>query len=295
MAESALTVDTLVDELLDVMHGYSRNQDVVTSLAAPMGAADLTFTVADASRVSRGVVEIEDELVQVSTVDMTTGVVSVHPWGRGNGDTAATTHDAGAKITVAPLYTRQRVRNAIFGVVREIFPDVFAVSQYQIDGSAVQVNYTMPADCWSVLGVETKALGGSLMWSPVSRWRQHKHNSGVEVEILGPVYMGTNSVRINYVRTPPTTIADTDDLSTYGYDNQIRDLIVLGASAKLMAFTEPARVQQQTMEAHGRNESVPAGSATATARMLYQMFRQRVEQERAQALTRYPAQMHMTR
>lgn len=295
MNESNLTVDTLVDEVLDVMHGYSRNQDVVTSLAADMGGNDLTFTVADASRMSRGVAEIEDELVQVSTVDMTTGVVSVHPWGRGTSDTASVAHAAGSKVSVAPLYTRQRVRSAIFGVMREIFPDVYAVSQYQIDGSAVQVNYLMPADCWSVLGVETKALGGSLMWSPVSRWRQHKHNTGVEVEILGPVSPGSNTVRINYIRTPPATIADTDDLSTYGYDNQIRDLIVLGASAKLMAFTEPARVQQQTMEAHGRNESVPAGSATATARMLYQLFRQRVDQERSQTLARYPIQMHMTR
>lgn len=295
MTESPLTIASIVDEVLDTAQGYVRGQDLKTSLTATITDSVLSFTVTQADRMSVGPVEIEDELIQVASVDANTGVATVEPWGRAQGGTTAAAHPAGARVVVAPIFPRQRVRNVVYGILREIFPDVFAVATTTLDGSAVQTNFTMPDDCWHVLRVETKLLGPSLMWQPVGRWRQNKQPTSVELEVIGPVVVGSSRVRVQYIKTPPVTLSSTDDLTTLGYDYQVRDLIVLGATARLMSYTETSRVQGQSMESSGRAENVPAGSAAALSRVLDARFRERVESERMQLLNRYPTQPHSTR
>ncbi len=293
MTEYPLTLASLVDEVIDAAQGYVRGQDAVTALAAGIGPSDLAFTTT--APVSVGPVEIDDELVQVSTVDAASGSAVVQPWGRGSGGTVAAAHNLGAKVTINPLYPRQRVRNTIYGILREIFPDVYAVADTTLDGSPTRTNFTMPDNCWDVLRVETQLLGPSQMWTPVPRWRQNKRAATVELEVIGPVVVGTDRVRVQYRVTPPAQLGDTDDLAGYGYDYQIRDLIVLGATARLMAYTETSRVQGQSMEASGRAENVPAGTAGTLSRLLDQRFRVRVDTERARLQMRYPMQPHFTR
>jgi len=294
MAETPLTITSLVDEVQDTAQGYVRGQDLRTSLSGSMTDTDLSFTVTNPDNVSQGVVEIEDELVQVASVD-SSGTVTIEPWGRGLSGTTAAAHASGARVTAAPLYPRQRVRNVIYGVLREIFPDIFAVGTTTLDGSFTQINYTMPVDCYHILRVETQLLGPSLMWQPVPRWRQNKQATTVELELIGPVVIGEDRVRVQYIKTPVTTFSDSDDLTSYGYDYQIRDLVVLGATARLMAFTETSRVQTQSMESHGRAESVQVGGAAALSRVLHQRFLERLAGERMQLLNRYPTQPHATR
>jgi hypothetical protein len=295
MPETPLTVPSLVDEVLDSIHGYSRHQEQRTSLTTGVGPDDLTLTVDDINQVSKGVLEIEDEIVQVATVDVGGNVVTLEPWGRGQSGTTAVAHGADVRVTSAPLFPRQRVRNAIFGVLREIFPLVYATSSTLLDGSAVVTNFVLPADCYHVLSVENRLVGPSGQWIPVKRWRQNKQPTTVELEVLSPVAVGTGRVRVNYVRVPPPTFGDLDDLASYGYDYQVRDLIVLGATAKLVSYLEPARVQTESMVAAGRADSVPAGAAANASKLLYSLYQKRVEDERQQLLSRYPIQPHFLR
>lgn len=82
---------------------------------------------------------------------------------------------------------------------------------------------------------------------------------------------------------------------SYGYERQTRDLIVLGVTARMMAYTEPARIQAQSLESHGRSEAVPAGAAQTLSRYLYQLFQQRLDDERRDLALRHPPQPHFTR
>src|SRR6266480_3713898 len=102
MSESPLSVASLVDEVLDTVHGF-RTQEQRTSLTSTLNASALTFTVSDANYVSRGPIEVDDELMHVSMIDGTTNTVTVEPWGRGQGGTTAATHTSGAKITSTPV------------------------------------------------------------------------------------------------------------------------------------------------------------------------------------------------
>lgn len=294
MSETPLTITSLVDEVQDTAQGYVRGQDLRTSLSGSMTDSELTFTVTNPDNMSVGVVEIEDELIQVASVD-SSGNATIEPWGRGLSGTTAAAHASGVRVTAAPLYPRQRVRNVIYGILREIFPSIFAVGTTTLDGSATVTNFAMPSDCYHILRVETKLLGPSLMWQPVPRWRQNKQATTVELELIGPVVVGTDRVRVQYIKTPVTSFGASDDLTTYGYDYQIRDLVVLGATAQLMAYTETSRVQTQSMESHGRAESTQAGSAAQLSRVLFAKFQDRVAGERMQLLNRYPTQPHSTR
>lgn len=293
--EGPLTIASLCDEVLDTVRGYVRNQDNVTTLTQNISNADVTFTVSDATAISKGLIEIEDELVQVRMADQNAGTVTLEPWGRGQSGSAVAAHTNGARITSNPLYPRQRVRNAIYGTLREIFPDVFAVKVTNFDGNPAKWAYVLPADCWKVLSVHTRNIYDTNAWIPVRRWRTSTTDAQLELDVIGPVTPGTGSVRVLYVRTPPTEMDQTTDLATFGYSFELRDLIVLGATTKLLAYTEPARIQVQSAEAAGRSEVVQAGSATALARMLYQMYQKRVDDERRQLQARYPTQPHMTR
>lgn len=152
--EPSLTVASLIDEILDVLHGYTRGQDQRTSLTSAVTATDLSFAVEDSGALSRGLVEIDDELVYVTQVDAATGMATIAPWGPGQSGTTASTHAAGAKVTQSPLYPRQRVASAVYGLLREIFPDVYAVGQSTLDINPVRTNYSLPGDCYHVLKVE---------------------------------------------------------------------------------------------------------------------------------------------
>lgn len=295
MSETPLSIPSLVDEVLDAVHGYSRHQEQRTSLTVAIDSDDLSLSVGDIAQISKGLIEVEDELMQVATVDASNNVVTIEPWGRAQSGTTATSHSADVRVTGAPLFPRQRVRNAIYGVLRECFPRVFAVATTLLTGSPVVTNFTLPVDCYHVLRVENNVIGPSGMWMPVKRWRQNKTSDGLEIEILSPVDLGSERVRVQYIRVPPTSFTDTDDLSGFGYDYQVRDLIILGATARLMAFTETSRVQTESMVAQGRADSVPPGAATNASKMLYALYQKRVDDEQQQLQMRYPMQMHMTR
>lgn len=294
-SEPALTIASLVDEVQDALHGYVRSQEHVTSLSALMSAGDLTFGVDDAGSLSRGLVEIDDELVFVSDVDVSTGAATIPPWGRAQSGSTAASHGTGARVTQSPLYPRQRVASAIYGLLREIFPDVFAVAETRLDVDPTRTNYELPVDCYHVMHVEWLVPGAAGLWAPAARWRQNKTATAVELELLSSAWPGEARARVRYMRMPPTRVQGTDDLAGYGYDNQVRDLIVLGVTARMLAFTEASRIQAQSVEAHGRSEAVPAGSAQGLSRYLYQIFQKRLEDERRQILMRWPLQPHRTR
>lgn len=296
VAEGPMTIPSLIDEVLDVVHGYVRGQEARTHLTNSMTNSDLTFTVANPNKISSGLVEIDEEIMYVSLVDKTTGTVTVEPWGRGQSQTDAVSHLANARVTDNPLFPRQRVRNVIWGVLREMFPDVFAFGEVFENVNPVLTHYDMPSDCYHIMQVQWLLPGPTGLWAEASRWKQNKRaGSPVELELFSRVWPGSNRLRVQYMKTPPDSFGTTDDLAMYGYDLQVRDVIVKGTAANLMAYVEPSRVLTESVVSHGRSEAVPAGAAANISKYLYQLFRQRLEDERQQQLMRHPVQIHFTR
>jgi hypothetical protein len=173
---------------------------------------------------------------------------------------------------------------------------IFGVLETALDADVAQVGYDLPANCHHVLAVEHLPPGPTAAWIPLMRWRTAPSVSTSQIHLYGSVTPGTGNVRIRYARNPPSQLALSDDLeTTYGYTAAHRDVFVKGAVANLLAFTEPSRIQASSVEAHMRSEAVPAGSATSAARFMYQLFRQRLEDEAKNLQLRYPIAMHFQR
>lgn len=293
--ETPYTVRGIVNESRDVLHSYVRHQDQKTSLTQPIDDDALSFQVSGEVLISRGLVEIDDELVYVGQVNQNTGEATVEPWGRGQSGSAASSHSSGAEVTMAPLYPRHRLGGIVASVLREIFPSVFAVDQTELDINPARTNYELPDDAYQVLSVEWNWPGPSRMWAPVERWRQNKPITGLELEVISATWPGQGRVRVKYGKNPKPSWDMDDDLGTYGYDHEIRDVVVLGTVARALAYTEPSRLQVQSVESHARSEVVPAGAINDAARYMLALFRQRLDEERQQILLRHPMQPHRTR
>ncbi len=296
ISEGPMTLTKLIDEVSDVLHGYVRSQESKTSLTGSITDVATTFNVADQNSVSPGLVEIEDELVYVTMVDTNTGAVTIAPWGRAQSQTEAVAHSANAKVVNNPLFPRQRIRNALWGVIREVFPDVYAVGEAFFTVVPVKTNYVMPSDCHHVLQAQWLAPGASGLWVEAGRWKQNKRaGDPVELELFSGAWPGANRLRVQYVKNPPATLGQSDDLSTYGYDNQVHDLFVMGATARCIGYVEPSRISLESVVNVAKAETTPPGSATNIAKYLDALFKRRLQDERDGQLLRHPPQMHFTR
>lgn len=291
--EGALNVSRIIDETLDALYGYTRHQEQVTALTASVSLTQTAFTVAEGAQISRGLIEIGDEQMLVKSCDAI-GNVTLQPYGRGVGNTSAVTHSPNDKVVMSPLYPRRRVRDIVFSTLREVFPSVYGVATQLYDISIVRTNYPLPADCYDVLAVEWHLPGPSRMWTPLRRWRVNRPAGDPEVEILGAVFPGQNRVRVTYIKDLPASLV-TDDISSLGYSQDIHDILVLGSTARLLMFTEPARLQVQSVASHGRAEVVPAGTIKAAAQDVYSLFQRRVQQEADRLLQRYASIPHFNR
>ena len=65
------------------MAGYTQTQEQAGYLTASASSSALTFSVNDASIFSHGIIEVEDELCYVSTIDKNTNTLTLAPFGRG--------------------------------------------------------------------------------------------------------------------------------------------------------------------------------------------------------------------
>lgn len=291
----AMVVSSIVDEVTDVWRSYVREQAQVTSLTAPLDGVSLTLTVADPTKIAVGLIQVDDELMQVRSIDRANSLILLEAWGRGQSSSLATTHATGAKLTSTPTTPRVRVRDILSDVMQEIFPQLFPVAEVTLNTTPAVVRYALPADAYHVLTVSHMPPGPSLTWIPVKRWRQNKTPTTVELEVHSYTTPGAGRVRVHYVRTPPPELAFTDDLAIMGYPQSTRGVMVLGAAARLAAFTETSRIQTGSVESAARSADVPAGASMGLSRYLYQLFRQRLDEEIANQQLRYPIVTHFTR
>lgn len=102
------TLNELIDSVQSTLHGYAQDQEQYASLYAPAGATDLTLTVSaeTAGEISRGLIEVDDELMLVQKVSQSDGVVTLLPGGRGFRGSVAATHSAGALVVNNPKFPR---------------------------------------------------------------------------------------------------------------------------------------------------------------------------------------------
>jgi hypothetical protein len=71
------TLNQLTEQTLGEMNGYVRNQESVTIALNVTDSDDLSIAVDDASAISKGIIEIDDELLYVKNTVESSGTVLI--------------------------------------------------------------------------------------------------------------------------------------------------------------------------------------------------------------------------
>lgn len=291
------TYNDLVSRVKQQLLGYTRDQASISYLTAPMGASDTTFTVDTdtVQNISRGLVEIDEELMLVKNRDRTTGIVTVmaNTNGRGVESTTAASHSVDAIVTADPRYPKARVMEAINDAINGVYPDLWVFGETEFPWIAARYEYPIPAEAEGVYRVMTNTIGPSAVWFPNSSWRFNSQASttpgqtkptpaptGKSIQIMRDFIVPGRNVRVIYTKKP-TPLADlSDDFSLTGFPDRYIDLIVYGACWRLIPAYEAARLQQTAIEATERAELVPTGSASKASQYYFNLYQTRLDEER---------------
>jgi hypothetical protein len=289
----------VINETNLALTGYTNRQDQATYLTAPMTSTDLSFTVADGTVLTRGLVEIDDELIWVDSFDRTTNTATIPNYGRGFRDTTAQAHDAGVRVTISPSFPRSVIRRNINLAIDGVYPDLFGTFYTIFNWQAARTTYVLPNEAIDVLGASWQTIGPSKEWLPIRHYRVDRManpiywGSGKTVSIREGIIPG-RPVMITYTKKPTTLTYDTDDFTMSGLPESSREVIVLGAAYRTAMYLDLGRVPAATAEADAQQGNDPIGSAVNIGRGLQQMYQQRLLVEVRRLQEQYPPRTHYT-
>jgi hypothetical protein len=292
------TFNDLVEEVLINLEGFTLRQDRTTYLTSAIDSDDLTLALASGDNIGKGIVEIDDELVHIDSVDRSDRSATVSPFGRGYRGTTAASHALNTKVTFAPSFPRISVKRAINDTLRAIYPNVYGVATHTFTFNASQSTYQLPVAAETIIAVSWDSIGPSQEWIPVRRWRHDPMANTTDFAngnslTLNEGILPGRTVQVVYAKTPTPLSANADVFTTVtGLEETSRDLVVYGASYRMASFLDPGRLTFTAPEADANDQTRPFGSGTSTARYLYSLYQQRLQEETNRLNGKYPVRVH---
>lgn len=294
------TFDDMVQETLMNLEGFTLRQDRTTFLTAGINSTDLTLALASGENIGKGIIEIDDELIHLDSVDRTDRAALISPFGRGYRGTTAASHDINTKVTFAPSFPKLSVRRALNDTIRAVYPSVFGVGTATFTAASAKITYELPAGADTVLSLSAETIGPSGEWVPVRAWRSDltanatQYTSGKTVSIYSGIVPG-RTIQVTFTKEPSLLVNGADDFeSVSGLPISVRDVIVYGASYRMVSFIDPGRLNLVAPEADQNDTTRQFGSGTNTARYLLALYQQRLQEESLKQNRKYPVRVHFT-
>lgn len=293
------TFGSLIDEVITSLQGFGTDNDQVCTLTSTLNASATTFTVDDSDGISRGLVEIDEEILYVASAE--NGSVVIQPWGRGYKGTSPVSHAINTAVSVAPTWPRAVVAREVNNTIRAVYPNLFAVTTHDFTTAGITWQYSVPANIDRVLAVEwswiTTAIDG---WMPVTGWElvQSANTTdfatGKALLLSEPLPSGCR-IHVTYAK-PPSFLVNTSDLySSTGLPASSRDVVVYGAAARLLPWQDTGRVPVSSVSSDAQDSLKPVGNGVALAKELRSMYASRLADERRILQERYPSRSHRVR
>ncbi len=303
----AVTFNQVVDRARQQLLGYTKDQAAVSYLTTAIDADDLTMLVdpSTVKNLSRGLLEIDDELVLAKSFDATTGTVtllgtaSLPSVGRGVEGTTAASHVEGSMVTNDPRFPKQRIKEAINDTIIALYPDIWVFGEYEFPYVAARYEYPLPVEVDDVYKVVVNTIGPSRVWFPSQKWRFNPMAStgsqvaptpaptGKSLQIYDFIVPGRN-VRVSYTKPASPLVNLSDDFTlTTGLPERMIDMIVYGACWRVLPSYEAGRLQQQNIEATERAALVPTGAAKDASQFFLALYSKRLEEERDRLIKQF--------
>lgn len=298
------TLSEMIDEVKGNLQGYTLRQDRITYVANPAGLSTTSsqIQVGSASNLAKGIIEIDDELIWIDSFDKSSNTLNVIPgFGRGYQGTTASPHSQYAPVTLAPTFPRVNIKKAINDTINSLYPKLWAVSSTTFTFNAAQTTYPLPDDCEQILFMSWQTTGSSEEWLPINRWRIDSmanaatFNTNVTVNIYENIQPG-RTIQVWYTTEPNTLDASTDDFADVtGLPASAYDVIIYGASYRLLSFLDTGRINLTSAEADLNDTKNPYNSGASASRYIFALYQQRLQEEALKLQDKYPIRIHYTR
>jgi hypothetical protein len=303
---------TLLDMINEVsmnLSGYTLQQDRATHITSDVAAtastiaAPITLSLASTDSVGKGIVEIDEELFWVDNYDRVGNTATIAPYGRAYLGTTLASHTAGTKVTIAPTFPRFVIKRAINDTISAIGSSIFAASTTTITSNAAVAAFRLPAtgttlNIRSILSVAYQALGASKEWIPIRTYRFDGNanttafTSGQTISIYDYIPSG-RTVQIAYSKDPVAFTSNSEEFTTQtGLPESCKDLIILGATYRLLSNLDPARASMVSPQADETDSKRPYGSSQSLTKQVYALFNQRLNEEIKSQQDKYPIRVH---
>ena len=298
------TLSQLMSEVQTNLQGYTLRQDRITNLATPGGisATDLTIQIGQADNLAKGIVQIDDELIFVSSFDRQNLTLNVIPgFGRGYMGTTPSPHAENTQVTLAPTFPKIMIQQAINDTINALYPKLFGVSSVTFPFNAAQITYQLPDDARDVLYASWQTPGPSKEWLPINRWRIDRmanvpaFNSTKTVNIYDKVVPG-RTVQVYYSVIPNTLTNSGDDFATVtGLPESSRDVVTLGAAYRLLSYIDTGRINLMSAEADNADNKLPSTAGATASKYIFALYQQRLTEESTKLQDRFPIRTHYTK
>lgn len=303
------TLGQMIDEVLINLSGYTYQQDrstylrtAVSTLTSPSTAPTI-LSLGDTSNVGKGVLEVDEELMWIDSFDRVANTATVSPYGRGYLGTTAATHAADAKVTISPIFPRYVIKKAINDTIRAMGASLLSVKQTTFPFNAAVNTYEFEnLNIENILTMSWQDTGPSKEWIRIRRWYfdpfadTSTWGSGSQTVTIYDWITPGRTIKAMYA-TPPTAMENNSDVftTTTGYPESARDIVILGAAYRLLAYLDPARAGQISPQADETDGKRPYGASASATKQLFALYSQRLNEEVATQQNQYPPRIHYTR
>jgi hypothetical protein len=303
---------TLLDMINEVsmnLSGYTLQQDRATHITADVAAtastiaAPITISLASTDSVGKGIIEIDEELVWIDNYDRVGNTATVSPYGRAYLGTTLAAHTAGTKVTISPTFPRFTIKRAINDTINAVGSSIFVADTTTITSNAAVAAFRIPAtgdslNIKNVLSAAYQSLGASKEWIPIRSYRFNSNanvtafTSGETVSIYDKIPSG-RTIQIVYATYPTVFTANTEVFSTQTkLPDSCKDLIILGATYRLLSNLDPARASMVSPQADEVDSKRPYGSSQSLTKQVYALYNQRLNEEIKKQQDQYPIRVH---
>jgi len=308
------TFANMIDEVLINLSGYTFTQDRSTYLSAPItstvstGSSPTVLSLPTTENLGKGVIEIDEELLYVDSYDRVSNTATIAPFGRGFYGTTATTHSADARVIISPTFPKYVVKRAINDTIRSLGANLYAVKSTSFTFNAAVSTYAFAnLNIKNILYVSWQSIGPTKEWIPIRKWDLDSSanpeafgyvtgTDTVQTITLGEAPIAGRTVKIIYATNPIAFTTNSDVYTTTtGLPESTRDVVVLGASYRLLTYLDPARASQVSPQADETDSKRPYGASGTATKQLYALYTQRLQEEIRAQQQNYPTRVHFSR
>lgn len=303
------TLESMIDEVLINLAGYTYQQDRATYIIenvtdTPSTIANPTILqLASTDNIGKGTIEINEELIWLDSFDRVSNTATVPPWGRGYLGTTTAAHTAGAKVTITPTFPRYVIKKAINDTIAAFGSTIFAVKTTSFTFNAAQTTYAFNnLGIHNIMTIMWQDIGPSEEWFPIRRWSWDSlasttaFGAGAQTVTIGDFVQPGRTVKVVYATDPVPFTTNSEDYATQtGLPDSTRDVVILGASYRLLTYLDPARAAQVSPQADETDSKRPYGASQTATKQLYALYTQRLNEETARQQAQYPIRVHYSR